>query len=247
MAAHGTPHNSALKGAIAETVLLPGDPVRAKYIAENFLKNAEQVTDVRNVLGFTGNYEGKAVSVMASGMGSPSAGIYSYELFSFYDVKNIIRIGTAGGLSEEIAVGDVVFALSASTDSNYAYQYDLHGTYSPCVSFPLLQSAVSAAQEMQTEKKCAPFHAGAVFSSDLFSDYNALGAEKTWKRWARMGCLVQDMETYALYCNAAFLKKNALSILTMTDSCISGEGLKDSQRMSALHSMIEIALRAAIA
>jgi purine-nucleoside phosphorylase len=236
-----TPHNSASAGQIAKTVLFPGDPVRAQYIAKEFLADAEQVTYVRGIPGFTGYWKGKRVSVMASGMGGASAGIYSYELFSFFGVENIIRIGTAGGLQPEINPGDVVFALSASTDCAYARQYSLPGTYSPCADFGLLERAVAAARESSI-----PFHTGAVFSSDYFSEYNALGSELSWKLWSKAGCLVQDMETYALYCNAAWLGKKALSVLTHTDSCVTGKSVASDARMTSLVPMIQIALEAAV-
>jgi purine-nucleoside phosphorylase len=235
-----TPHNAASESEIAKTVLFPGDPLRAEYIARNYLTNAVQVTSVRNVLGFTGTWKDSPVTVMASGMGGPSAGIYSYELFKIYGVERIIRIGTAGGLQAELVPGDLVFAMTASTDSNYAYQYRLPGTFSPCADFSLLERAITAARD-----NAIPFHAGPVFSSDLFSEYNALGPEDAWKPWARMGCLVQDMETYALYCNAAWLGKKALSILTHTDSCVTGKGLASSERMTALAPMFAVALEAA--
>jgi purine-nucleoside phosphorylase len=189
------------------------------------------------MLGFTGTWKGVPVTVMGSGMGGPSAGIYSYELYNSYGAENIIRIGTAGGLQDTIGIGAVVFALTASTDSNYAYQYRLPGTYSPCADFSLLEKAVASAR-----KNSVDFHAGPVFSSDLFSSYNALGSEESWKPWARMGCLAQDMETYALYCTASWLGKKALSILTHTDSCVTGEGLPTESRMSALHPMFVVAL-----
>ncbi len=234
-----TPHNSAPKGSIAKTVLLPGDPKRAHWVAHSFLEGAKEITRVRGMMGFTGFFKGKKVTVMASGMGGPSMGIYSYELFSHYEVDSIIRIGTSGGLQENIDVGDIVLALCASTDSNFAHQYNLLGTYSPCVDYSLFQKAVDCAHSLHT-----PFHAGMVFSSDIFSSYNALG-DQSWKRWARMGALVQDMETHALYCTSAYSKKKALSILTMTDSCVTGEGLEDERRMSALEPMIHLALHTA--
>jgi purine-nucleoside phosphorylase len=219
---------------------MPGDPLRAKYIAAHFLDgpegSAREVTGVRNMLGFTGLYRGEPVTVMGSGMGAASAGLYSYELFSIYGVERIIRIGTAGGLAPEVEVGDIVFAVTASTDSNYAHQYALRGSFSPCGSFRLLERAAASARQRGIR-----FHAGGVFSSDLFSEYNALGAD-SWKPWSRMGALVQDMETHALYCNAAWLQKEALSVLTMTDSCVTGEGLPDSERLTALHGMFEVAL-----
>lgn len=234
-----TPHNSAQKGSIAKTVLLPGDPARAQWVAERFLTDAKEITAVRGMKGFTGIFNNKEITVMASGMGGPSMGIYSYELFTHYEVDSIIRIGTSGGLQENIEVGEVVLALCASTDSNFAHQYDLKGSYSPCVDYPLFQRAVNCAHSL-----AIPFHAGMVFSSDLFSSYNALG-EESWQSWAHMGALVQDMETHALYCTAAFLKKKALSILTMTDSCVTGIGLEDERRMSALEPMITLALHTA--
>ena len=231
-----TPHNAAQKGDMAKHVLLPGDPDRAQWVAENFLNDAREVTHIRGMRGFTGSYLGVPVSIMASGMGAPSAGIYAYELYSEYDVEAIIRIGTSGGLMPAISVGDVIIAMTASTDSAWAHQYDLKGSLSPSADFSLFQGAVTSAQKEQIR-----FHAGMVFSSDLFSSYNALGPD-SWRQWARMGALVQDMETYALYCTAAYLQRKALSLLTMTDSCVSGEGLADSQRLTALEPMIRVAL-----
>lgn len=232
-----TPHNSAEKGDIAPSVLFPGDPLRAQYVAEHYFDNPRRVTGVRNVLGFTGTWQGKKVSVMASGMGGPSAGIYAYELYTWYGAERIIRIGTAGGLQPFLNLGDMVFAMSASTDSNYAYQFNLPGTFNPCADFDLLKKAAAAA-----ESKGFRYHAGQIFSSDMFSDYNALGRKESWQGWATMGCLVQDMETYALYCTAARLGKKVLSILTHTDSCVTDNGLPESERMSALEPMFETAL-----
>ena len=232
-----TPHNSAAKGEIAPSVLFPGDPLRAQYVAEHYFDNPRQITAVRNVLGFTGTWKGKPVTVMASGMGGPSAGIYAYELYSSYGAECIIRIGTAGGLQPYLKLADMVFAMSASTDSNYAYQFRLPGTFNPCADFELLQKAAETA-----ENRGFRYHAGQVFSSDMFSDYNAIGAVESWQGWAAMGCLVQDMETYALYCTAARLGKKALSILTHTDSCVTGKGLTKAKRMSALEPMFETAL-----
>jgi purine-nucleoside phosphorylase len=236
-----TPHIAASSGDIARTVLFPGDPDRATYVAERFMSDSVRFTAIRGITGYTGTWEGTRVSVMASGMGSASAGIYSYELYSFYGVERIVRIGTAGGLRADIACGDIVFALSASTDSAYASQYALPGTFSPCADFALLERAVAAARGQSVH-----FHAGPVFSSDFFSEYNALGPDVSWKKWAAMGCLVQDMETYALYCNAARLGKKALSILTMTDSCANGAHLPRASRLDALEPMIRVALDAAL-
>jgi len=232
-----TPHNNAEKGDIAKTVLLPGDPLRAKHLADHYLKNVREITTTRNMLGFTGTWQGKDVTVMGSGMGGASAGIYAHELFAFYGVERIIRIGTSGGLQAFLELGDMVFAMTASTDSNYAYQYQLPGNYSPCADFSLMQKAVNTATE-----KGYRWFAGGVFSSDMFSDYNALGAEQSWKPWAKMGCLAQDMETFALYCVAAHVGKKAFSILTHTDSCVTGNSLADSQRLTALEPMFLTAL-----
>ncbi|MDY0288609.1 MAG: purine-nucleoside phosphorylase [Sphaerochaeta sp.] len=234
-----TPHNRARKGDIAPIVLAPGDPMRAKLVAQEFLTDAKLVTDVRNALGYTGLYKGKRVSVLSTGMGGPSAGIYSYELFSEYEVEAIIRIGTCGGLLRDIGVGDLVFAMTASTDSAWAHQYNLKGTLSPACDASLLFSSVAHAKRLGYAH-----HTGMVLSSDLFSSYNALGPD-SWKAWARLGALAQDMESYALYATAAWCSKRALSILTMTDSCVTGEGLADENRMSALHPMLSVALETA--
>lgn len=234
-----TAHNRAKKGDIAPIVLAPGDPLRAKMVAEKFLTKSRLVTDVRNTLGYTGLYKGTEVSVLSTGMGGPSAGIYCYELFTEYDVQAIIRIGTCGGFQPDIKVGDLVFAMTASTDSAWAHQYNLKGTLSPACDATLLLEAVRKAKGLGHEP-----HLGMVFSSDLFSSYNALG-EDSWKAWARMGALAQDMESYALYATAAWCKRRALSILTMTDSCVTNEGLADEQRMTALYPMIEVALETA--
>jgi len=234
-----TAHNRAKKGDIAPKVLAPGDPLRAKLVAEKFLVDSRLVTDVRNILGYTGLYKGKEVSVLSTGMGGPSVGIYSYELFTEYDVQAIIRIGTCGGLQSKISVGSLVFAMTASTDSAWAHQYNLKGTLSPCCDASLLLEAVKQAKVLGYEH-----HLGMVFSSDLFSSYNALG-EDSWKAWARMGALAQDMESYALYATAAWCNKRALSILTMTDSCVTHEGLADTQRMAALYPMLSVALETA--
>ncbi len=231
-----TPHNRAENNQIAKNVLLPGDPLRAKFAAERFLDGAELVTDVRNVLGYTGTYKGVPVTVMASGMGGPSAGIYSYELYKFYDVDRIIRIGTSGGLQRELEVGELIFALTSSTDTGWAHQYDLKGTLSPAPDFETLEAALDSVKALGYE-----YTAGMIFSSDCFSSYNALGSD-SWKKWASLGALAQDMETYALYSTAQYLKKKALSILTMTDNCVTGESFKDEERMEGNGKMIKVAL-----
>ncbi len=231
-----TAHNRAKKGEIASVVLAPGDPKRATVVAERYLSDWALVSDVRGMNAYTGLFEGELVSVMGTGMGGPSAGIYYHELFTAYDVKTIIRIGTCGGLKPQIEVGDLVVALTASTDSNWAHQYNLMGTLSPVCDSALLFDAMALAGE-----RAIPIHAGMVFSSDLFSSYNALG-EESWKAWARLGALAQDMETYALYATAAWCGKRALSILTMTDSCTSGSGFGPEMRTVGLYPMIELAL-----
>ena len=207
-----TPHNAAKKGQIAPTVLLPGDPDRAEWIAKIFLNNAKLVTDIRGIKGYTGIWNSKPVTVMASGMGAGSAGIYIYELYNCYDVQSIIRIGTSASFKKEIKAGDMVFAMTASTDSNYADQYGLKGRLSPAADFGLLQRADAFAQKNKLRHFVGP-----VFSSDTFSAYNAMG-DQVWKSWAKMGCVAQDMETYCLYCQAAYAQKKALSILTCTFS-----------------------------
>ncbi len=231
-----TPHNRAAVGEIAKSVLLPGDPLRAEFAARNFLEDARLVTDVRGIPGYTGCYEGIPVTVMASGMGGPSAGIYSYELFTHYGVDRIIRIGTSGGLQREIRVGSIVLAMSASTDSAWASQYGLPGTFSPVPDYGLFKAAADSAEALGIT-----FAAGMVFSSDCFSQYNALGSD-SWRKWAAMGALVQDMETYALYSTAHYTHKKALSILTMTDSCVTGESFRDEERMQGNSAMIRVAL-----
>jgi purine-nucleoside phosphorylase len=229
----GTPHNKAVKGDIAATVLMPGDPLRAKYIAETRLTNPREVTGVRNMLGFTGNWEGKAVTVMGSGMG----GIYSFELLAFYGVERIIRIGTCGGMTADIDVGDLVVAMTASTDSNYAHQYGLYGSFSPGADYSLLENAVASAR-----KRGIRHWVGGIFSSDVFSLYSALPEEEGWKKWASMGCAATDMECFALYCNAAYLKKKALTLLTCSDSNISRKEMTPEERQTSLQGMFDVAL-----
>lgn len=233
----GTPHNAGKKGDFAPIVLMPGDPLRAKFIAGNFLEGARQVSGVRNMLAFTGTYRGKPVSVMGSGMGAPSMGIYSYELFSFYGVERVVRIGTCGGLTADVEVGDLVMAMTASTDSNYAHQYRLPGTFSPCADYGLLESAVGAARARGLRH-----WVGGVLSSDTFSLYSALPPEEGWMRWAEMGCAATDMESYALYCNAAHLGKKALAIFTCSDSNVTRKEMSPTERQTALTSMFEVAL-----
>ena len=232
----GTPHNKAEAGDIAKVVLMPGDPLRAKYIAETYLTEVKCFNSVRNMLGFTGKYKGKELSVMGGGMGIPSISIYSYELYKFYDVDTIIRIGSAGALQEDIELKDIVMAQGACTDSRFAYQYELPGTFAPIADFSLLEKAVAEARALEI-----PFKVGNVVSSDTF--YNAF--PDVAKKWADMGALCLEMEAAALYMNAAKLKKKALAILSISDHIIKGTELSAEERQTGFSNMMEIALRMA--
>ena len=229
----GTPHNKAEAGDIAKVVLMPGDPLRAKYIAETYLTEVKCFNSVRNMLGFTGKYKGKELSVMVGGMGIPSISIYSYELYKFYDVDTIIRIGSAGALQEDIALKDIVMAQGACTDSRFAYQYELPGTFAPIADFSLLEKAVAEARALEI-----PFKVGNVVSSDIF--YNAF--PDVAKKWADMGALCLEMEAAALYMNAAKLKKKALAILSISDHIVKGTELSAEERQTGFSDMMEIAL-----
>jgi purine-nucleoside phosphorylase len=231
-----TPHNSAVQGQIAETVLLPGDPLRAKYIAENFLSDVEQFNAVRNMFGYTGTYNGKKVSVMGTGMGCPSIGIYSYELIHMYGVKNLIRIGSCGAYDPNLELFDIVIAMGASTDSNYASQYNLPGTYSATASWDLLSKAKQVADENSIQATV-----GNIVTSDIF--YH--DEPESWKRWAKMGCIAAEMETYALYCNANRAGVNALTILTVSDSIARESETTAEQREKGFKDMMKIALELA--
>lgn len=232
-----TPHNNAKKGDIAKTVLMPGDPLRAKFIAENYLDSPVCYNEVRGMLGFTGTYKGVPVSVQGSGMGMPSIGIYSYELFNEYDVENIIRVGTAGSIADNVDLRDVIIGVSASTNSGYAAQYRLPGTYAPTASWTLLAAAVRAAEESGST-----FHAGNILSSDTFyDDANSLA------EWQKMGVLAIEMEAAALYMNAARAGKNALCILTVSDCPLKGLSTTAEERQTTFRTMMEIALETAAA
>ena len=228
-----TPHNGALPGEIAQTVLMPGDPLRAKFIADNYLTDVHCFNTVRNMLGFTGNYKGKRVSVMGGGMGMPSVGIYTYELFNFYNVDNIIRIGSAGGIADNVHVRDVVVGMGACTDSNYAAQYCLPGTFAPIASYDLLSKAVKAAEELNVKTVV-----GNGLSSDVFYGDN----ENALKSWKKMGVLAVEMEAAALYMNAARAGKNALCLLTISDCPFTGEELSAEERQTGFKQMMEVAL-----
>ncbi|SKA80617.1 purine-nucleoside phosphorylase [Clostridium sp. USBA 49] len=231
-----TPHIGAKLGEIAKTVLMPGDPLRAKFIADNFLEDVFQFNSIRNMFGYTGTYKGKRVSVMGGGMGMPSIGIYSYELFNFYNVDNIIRIGTAGSMNENVKVRDVVIALGASTNSNYAAQYCLPGTFAPIASYELVSAAVKAAKEKNINTVV-----GNILSSDTFYCADKTATEK----WRSMGILAVEMEAAALYMNAAQARKNALCLLTISDSLLTGESLSAEERQLSFTDMMEIALEIA--
>ena len=231
-----TPHNNAKAGDFAKTVLMPGDPLRAKYIAETYLENPRQVNAVRNMFGYTGTYKGKEVSVMGAGMGMPSIGIYSYELFNFYDIDNIIRIGTAGSIHPDLKIRNVVLAMGACTDSNYGAQYELPGTFAPIASFELLRKAVKVIEEMGN----IGYKVGNVVSSDVFySD------RQTTAAWQKMGALAIEMESAALYMNAARAGKNALTICTISDSLVTGEVTTAEERQTSFDDMMKIALEIA--
>lgn len=232
-----TPHINASPEDFAKTVLMPGDPLRAKFIAETYFDKAVLVNNVRGIQGYTGEYKGKRVSVMASGMGMPSIGIYSYELFNFYDVDNIIRVGTAGGISETIKVRDIVIAMGACTNSNYASQYALPGTFAPIASYSLMKKAIEKATQ-----RGARFHVGNCLSSDTFYSDDLTATEK----WSKMGVLCVEMEAAALYMNAARSGKNALGIFTVSDHIVTGESTSAEDRQTSFTEMMEIALDTAV-
>lgn len=231
-----TPHIGAKNGDIAKTVLMPGDPLRAKFIAETYLEDVVCFNQVRNMLGFTGTYKGKRVSVMGSGMGMPSIGIYSYELYNFYDVDNIIRIGSAGGIGDHIKLRDIVIGMGASTNSNFAVQYQLPGTFAPIADFGLLRKAVESAEKLNVKTVV-----GNILSSDTFYDDN----KETNSLWKKMNVLCVEMEAAALYMNAARAGKNALCILTISDHVFTGESLSAEDRQLTFREMMEIALETA--
>ena len=233
----GTVSNSANKGDIAKTVLMPGDPLRARYIAENFLESPVLYNETRNMYGYTGTYKGVPVSVQGSGMGMPSMGLYSWELFTYYDVENIIRIGTAGSFSSDINIGDIVVSLAASTDSNYEHTFGLPGHFSPCASWELLcrLKEISDAEGINIK-------AGNTVSCDVFYEIE----EDWWKKWASMNVLAVEMEAAALYMNAAYNHRNALAIMTISDHFISGEKASLEDREKNFTDMMKLALETAV-
>ncbi|MDD6310628.1 MAG: purine-nucleoside phosphorylase [Firmicutes bacterium] len=229
--------NAANRGDIAETVLLPGDPLRAKFIAETYLDNPVCYTDIRNMLGYTGTYKGVPVSVQGTGMGMPSMGIYSWELMTEYGVKNLIRIGTAGSFHEDIKIGDIVVGVAASTDSNYIHAFDVPGNYAPCASYELLSTLRDA-----SETTGHTFKAGNIVSCDVFYELK----EDWWKRWKSMGVMAVEMEAAALYMNAAYNHVNALAMMTISDHFVTGEKATTEERQEKFTEMMELALDIAV-
>ena len=232
MAKVPTPHMGAREGEIADRVIMAGDPLRAKFMAERFLENPLQYNAVRGMLGFTGTYKGKRVSVQGHGMGMPSIGIYSYELFNFYGVKRIIRTGSAGSINAGVKMGDVVIGMGSCTDSNYASQYGLPGTFAPIADFGLVRAAVEKAEELGVRYKV-----GNILASDFFYGDDA----DSWKQWQKMGVLAVEMEAAALYMNAARCGGEALCICTISDSLITGEACSAEERQTSFTNMMDIA------
>ena len=232
-----TPHINAAPADFAKTVLMPGDPLRAKFIAETFLEGAKLVNNVRGIQGYTGNWKGEPVSVMASGMGMPSIGIYSYELYNFFGVENIMRIGSIGGMSEKVKIRDIIIGMGACTNSNYAAQYNLQGTYAPIADYGMMKVAIEEA-----EKIGASYVVGNILSSDMF--YNA--DPTVTEHWSKLGVLGVEMEAAALYMNAAYSGKRALAICTVSDHLLTGEATTAEERQNSFTEMMEVALNTAI-
>ena len=230
-----TPHINAPAGAFADTVLMPGDPKRSRMIADQFLENPVLVNDVRGVQGYTGTWKGKRVSVMASGMGAPSIGIYSYELFKFYDVKNIIRIGSAGAMNEKVKVRDIVIGMSAYNDSSYLKLFGFSGDNAPCADYNLLFKAVETAKKMNLNAHCGPLYTSEAFYSEGDSS----------RILQKLGVLAVEMEAAALYMNSAITGKSALSICTISDHLLTGESLPAEERQNSFLDMIRLGLEIA--
>ncbi len=243
MAQYPTPHIKATPADFAPTVLMPGDPLRAQFIAENFLTDARLVNNVRGIQGYTGTYEGEPVSVMASGMGMPSIGIYSYELYNVFGVQNIMRIGSAGAMVPHIRVRDIVMGMGACTNSRFAHQYRLPGDFAPICSYAMLRTCVETAEELGVA-----YHVGNLLSSDTFyNDEAGLSEEQTSRAaWSKMGVMAVEMEAAALYMNAARLGKNALAICTISDHLITGEATTAEERQTSFTQMMELALKTAV-
>ena len=233
-----TPHINATPEDIAKTVLMPGDPLRAKFIAEKFLENPVLFNNVRGIQGYTGTYKGHRVSVMASGMGIPSIGIYSYELFNFFGVENIMRIGSAGSMNKDVHVRDIVIGMGACTNSNFVSQYNMPGAFAPIADYNMMKTAIDCA-----EKVGANYHVGNLLSSDTFYGDDPTATEK----WMKMGVLAVEMEAAGLYMNAARAGKNALAICTISDHLLTGEATSAEERQNSFTQMMEIALETAVA
>ena len=238
MSAYPTPHINARPEDFARTVLMPGDPLRSKFIAENYLEDARLVNNVRGIQGYTGKYHGVRVSVMASGMGMPSIGIYSYELYNFFGVENIMRIGSAGAMQKDIRVRDIVIGQGACTNSNFAAQYCLEGTFAPIASFGMMREAVAACERLG-----ARYHVGNLLSSDTFYGDNAEASA----HWQKLGVMAVEMEAAALYMNAARAGKNALAICTISDHLLTHEATTAEERQTSFTQMREVALETAVA
>lgn len=238
-----TAHINAKPEDFAKTVLMPGDPLRSKFIAENFLTEIKLVNNVRGVQGYTGKYKGKDVSVMASGMGMPSMGIYSYELFNFFDVENIIRVGSAGSINKDVKVRDIVLGMGACTNSSFQNQFRLNISFAPICSYPLLKKCSDIADKLKIA-----YHVGNLISSDTFydDDFNLKDEEKNASLWGKMGILAVEMEAAALYMNAARSNKNALAICTISDHLITKEETTAQERENSFTDMIELSLETAI-
>ncbi len=243
MANYPTPHINAKPEDFAQTVLMPGDPLRSKFIAENFLTDAKLINNVRGIQGYTGTYGGVRVSVMASGMGMPSMGIYAYELFNFFGVENILRIGSAGAMNEKVKIRDVVLGIGASTNSNFAHQYNLPGTLSAVCSYEILKEAAAIAEELGVR-----YHVGSLLSSDTFySDDLGVNEEVLQKNvWGKMGVLAVEMEAAALYYTALRAGKRALAICTISDHLLTGEATSAEERQTSFTQMMELALKTAV-
>ena len=239
-----TPPIRATPEQFGKTVLMPGDPIRSRFIAENFLQDAVLVNNVRGVQGYTGLYKDTPVSVMASGMGMPSIGIYSHELFNAFDVDNIIRVGSAGSIQKDVKVMDVIIGMGACTDSNFGMQFRLPGTFAPLADFGLLSKCVEKAKALNMDN----YHVGNVLSSDLFyeDNLNLPGYMQSVELWGKMGVLAFEMESAALYMNAARYGKHALAIFTVSNHILTGEDLTPEQRETSFTDMINLALETAV-
>ncbi len=239
-----TPHIKAVPEDFAKTVLMPGDPLRAKFIAETYLENPKLVNNVRGINGYTGTYKGVPVSVMASGMGMPSIGIYSYELYNFFGVENIIRVGSAGGMSPTLKIKSIVAAQGACCDSNYAHTFNLPGTFAPISDFGLLSACVETGREMELE-----LAVGNILSSDIFyndDDYKMGSGLSVMDRWSKMGVLATEMESAALFMNAARAGKKALSVCTISDNLLTGEAITPEERQTSFDEMITLVLNTVV-